>query len=106
MKNVTHVTHITHINDAPMGRKGPVREVVAGGRYITSSMIRLIEDIELRILRDWKRGIALRFIAKDFGLSVYQTEAIIWVRLRIENGLDPKPTDRKSRPAIEFQRAA
>lgn len=46
--------------------------------YIEPHTIPLMETVTEKIVRSWRRGLSISYLAKDQGLTVRQTEAIIW----------------------------
>lgn len=53
-------------------------------RFIAAHQVALIDAVKERIRRDWRRGISISYLAKDFQLTTRQTEAVIWEGIQLD----------------------
>lgn len=93
-----------------IARKTPSRELVKGSRFIAAYGIPLLEQVRANIVRDWRRGISISYLAKDYSVTVRQAEAVIWESQRhVPPPSTPvTPTVRQSRQphVVAMRRAA
>lgn len=61
-----------------ISRKQPQPETKHSTRYIAAYLVPLIAEVKVRLVRDWRRGISIKYLAKDYQISVRQAEAIVW----------------------------
>lgn len=70
-------------------RKPPTTQAQQSSRFIAANAIQLLEQVGARILRDWDRGISIRYIAKDYEISVAQVEYLVWRERAKQHRPDP-----------------
>jgi hypothetical protein len=58
--------------------------------HVASDMPALLVDVRLDIVRAWRRGVRISWLAKIHQLRVVQVEAILWLEL----GFRPTPMRR------------
>ena len=51
-------------------------------RWIGDHILSLIAPVKSEIISRWSRGVTIRHLAKEYGLTVLQTEAVIWEKKR------------------------
>lgn len=59
-------------------RKPITTERVHSKRFIAAHSVQLIDAVKDRIRRDWRRGISIAYLAKDFQLTTRQAAAVVW----------------------------
>lgn len=71
-------------------RKRGAPSVIEAQAFIASNLPSLLADVRLNIVRSWRRGVRIAWLAKMHQLTVAQTEAVLWSEL----GFQPVPQRR------------
>lgn len=74
-------------------RKRGASSTAEATAHVASNLPVLLADVRLDIVRSWRRGVRIAWLAKIHQLTVAQTEAVLWAELGF-------------RPAPQFRRAA
>jgi hypothetical protein len=73
-------------------RKPGASSIAESMEHIASDLPALLIDVKLDIVRSWRRGVRISWLAKIHQLRVVQIEALLWIEL----GQRPTPVYRRA----------